>query len=117
MRVLRIEDFTVEQLISAAELRAQFDVALVFSTKYEPPHPWFERWRFWQHWKAEFFGYHRDVPPAAAAQLLGGSLVYSDRRDGQWIGVVELQQVQQAHLGKWKRVAQTAATDNFFTIR
>lgn len=96
MRVLPVEDFTVAQLMAAAELRPQFDVALVFSTKYEPQHPWFERWRQWQHWKAEFFGYHRDVPPAAAAQLLGGTLVYSDRRDGQWVGLIEMQQVQEA---------------------
>ena len=63
MRVFRIEDFTVEQLMSASDMRSKFDVALVFSTKYEPPHPWFERWRRWQQWKTQFFGYHRDVPP------------------------------------------------------
>jgi len=89
MRVLRIEDFTVEHLLAAAEPPASFDIALVFSTKYEPPHPWFERWGLWQQWKTEFFGYHRDVPPAAAAQILGGRLVYSDSRDGQWVGIIE----------------------------
>lgn len=96
MRVFRIDDFTVEQLMSAAEVHPQFDIALVFSTKYEPPHAWFEDWRLWQRWKTEFFGYHRDVPPAAAAQLLGGRLVYSDRRKGQWVAVIEMQQVQEA---------------------
>jgi hypothetical protein len=96
MRVFRIEDFTVEQLMSAAEVRSRFDVALVFSTKYEPPRPLLEHWRLWQEWKTRFFGYHRDVPPAAAAQILGGQLVYSERRDGQWVGVIEMQQVQEA---------------------
>ena len=72
MRVFRIEDFTVEQLMAASDLRSNFDVALVFSTKYEPSHSWFDGWRTWQRWKTEFFGYHRDVPPAAAAQILGG---------------------------------------------
>ena len=97
MRVFRIEDFTVEQLMSASDMRSQFDVALVFSTKYEPPHPWFGRWRRWQQWKTEFFGYHRDVPPAAAAQLLGGRLVYNDTRHNQWIGVIEMEPVEEAH--------------------
>jgi hypothetical protein len=96
LRVFRIEDFTVEQLIAAADLRSQFDVALVFSTKYDPPHPWLEHWRLWKEWKTRFFGYHRDVPPAAAAQILGGKLVYSERRGGQWVGVIEMEQVQEA---------------------
>ena len=39
MQVVRIEDFTAEQLFAASDLRSKFDVALVFSTKYEPPHP------------------------------------------------------------------------------
>jgi hypothetical protein len=99
MRVFRIEDFRVEHLMAAADLRSNFDVALVFSTKYEPPHPWFERWRTWRRWKTEFFGYHRDVPPAAAAQILGGRLVYSDLRAGQWVGVIEMEQVEEARMG------------------
>jgi hypothetical protein len=96
MRVLRIEDFTIEQLMAASALRSDFDVALVFSTKYDPPHPWFERWRTWQGWKTRFFGYHRDLPAAAAAQILGGRLVYEDLRPGQWIGVIEMEQIQDA---------------------
>jgi hypothetical protein len=106
MCVFRIEDFTVEQLMAASEMRSNFDVALVFSTKYEPPHPWFERWHQWQQWKAQFFGYHRDVPPAAAAQILGGQLVYNDLRNGQWVGVIEMNQIQEA------KVVPTPANDS-----
>jgi hypothetical protein len=96
MRVLRTEDFTAEHLMSAADLRSSFDVALVFSTKYEPPHSLLERWRLWQEWKTRFFEYHRDVPPAAAARILGGRLVYSETRHGQWVGVIELERVEGA---------------------
>ncbi|PYX60923.1 MAG: glycosyltransferase, partial [Acidobacteria bacterium] len=64
MRVLRIEDFTIEQLMSAAEVKSQFDVALVFSTKYEPPQAFFERWKAWERLKTRFFGFHRDMSPA-----------------------------------------------------
>jgi hypothetical protein len=96
MRVFRVEDFTVEQLMSAAEVRSRFDVALVFSTKYEPPRPILEHWRLWQEWKTRFFGYHRDVPPAAAAQILGGQLIYSEQHDGQWVGVIEMEEIQEA---------------------
>jgi 4-amino-4-deoxy-L-arabinose transferase-like glycosyltransferase len=96
MRVLRIENFTVEQLMSVADLRSSFDVAMVFSTKYEPPHPLLEHWRLWQQWKTRFFGYHRDVPPAAAAQILGGQLVYTQKRNGQWVGVIAMGQIIEA---------------------
>jgi hypothetical protein len=96
MRVFRIEDFSAEQLMAAADRRSHFDVALVFSTKYEPAHPWFEGWRKWQQWKTQFFGYHRDVPPAAAAQILGGGLVYTDIRNGQWVGVIEVEGIEEA---------------------
>ncbi|MFZ0801385.1 MAG: glycosyltransferase, partial [Terriglobales bacterium] len=96
IQVVRIEDFTVEQLFAASDLRSQFDVALVFSTKYEPSHLLFERWEAWQRWKAEFFGYHRDLPPAAAAQILGGQLVYQEHRSGQWVAVIELAQIEEA---------------------
>lgn len=100
LRVFRIEDFTTEQLMAASDFRSQFDTALVFSTKYEPPHPRFERWQWWQKLKSQYFGYHRDVPPPAAAQILGGQLVYSERRQGQWVGVIEMDQVQEARSTK-----------------
>jgi len=96
MRVVRIENFAPDQLLSAAEVRSDFEVALVFSTKYEPVHPLLERWHLWQEWKTRFFGYHRDVPPATAAQILGGHLVYTETRNGQWIGVIEMEQIMEA---------------------
>jgi hypothetical protein len=99
MRVVRIEHFAAEQLIAAADFRANFDVAMVFSTKYEPVHPLVESWRVWQGWKIRFFGYHRDVPAAAAAQILGGTLVYTETRNGQWVGVIEMDQFVDARAG------------------
>jgi len=106
LRVVRIEHFAVEQLMSAADLSldksgpakapADFDVALVFSTKVEPEHPLLEHWRLWQEWKTRFFDYHRDAPPAVAAEILGGNLVYIETRNGQWIGVIEIERVVDA---------------------
>jgi hypothetical protein len=96
MPVVRIEDFTAEELLSAADARSRFDVALVFSTKYEPPHPMFELWKRWQQLKFQYFGYHRDLTPEAAAGVLGGKLVYVEPRHGQWVGVVEVQRIEEA---------------------
>jgi len=97
VRVLRIENFTADHLLSAAEFRGSFEIALVFSTKYLPAHPWFDRWPAWQRWKTEYFGYHRDVPPAVASQILGGQLVYSEQRDGQWVAIIEMEAIREAH--------------------
>jgi len=100
VRVVRIEDFSLEEVLSAADFRSHFEVALVFSTKYEPPHPVLERFlgmfggghvRKWEDLKRRFFGYHRDLPPAAAAQILGGRLVFSEERRGQWVAVIEME--------------------------
>jgi len=96
MKVVRIENFTAEQLFAAAELRPQFDYALVFSTKYQPPNAWFAHWNAWQRWKTEFFDYHRDLPPAAAAQILGGEIIYEQHRKGQWIAVIEMTGIEEA---------------------
>jgi hypothetical protein len=101
MQVVRIEHFAPEQLMSAADLHSSgagpdFEVALVFSTKYEPAHPLLEHWLLWQQWKERFFDYHRDLPPATAARILGGNLVYTEVRQGQWIGVIEMERIVDA---------------------
>jgi hypothetical protein len=94
MQVVQIEDFSFEQVLSAADFRANFDVALVFSTKYEPVHPMLERWKWWMDVKRRFFGYHRDLPPEAAAQILGAKIVFHEEHKGQWVAVVELVKAQ-----------------------
>ncbi len=90
MRVVRMEDFSLDEVLSAADFQSNYDIALVFSTKYEPGPARWDRWRTWTEWKMRFFGFHRDLPPAAAAQILGGHIVFSERRKGQWIAVIEM---------------------------
>jgi len=109
VQVVRIEDFSPEQVMSAADFREHYEVALLFSTKYEPEHPLLERWMMssgdkkgwrreaflrWQDWKRRFFGYHRDLPPKVAAQILGGKIVFSEERKGQWVAVVEVNKAE-----------------------
>jgi hypothetical protein len=97
-KVVRIDDFTAEQLLSAADARFPFDVALVFSTKYQAPHSIFDRWRRWREWKTRYFGYHIDLTPEAAASILGGSLVYVEHRRGQWVGIVDVPKIEEAQV-------------------
>jgi hypothetical protein len=107
MRVLRIEDFSLDEVLSAAALRerrpgsnsdsshdSNYEVALIFSTKYEPGPAKWDRWKAWTELKTRYFGFHRDLPPEAAAQILGGHIVFSEKWQGQWIGLIELEQNQ-----------------------
>jgi Dolichyl-phosphate-mannose-protein mannosyltransferase len=105
MQAVRIDDFSVEQVLSAADARSRFDVALVFSTKYEP-HSIFDRWKSWRKWRAQYFDYHVDLTPGAIASVLDGSLVYVEYKRGEWVGIVELQKVEEA------RLKPSAAFDN-----
>jgi hypothetical protein len=103
MQVVRIENFSLDEVLSAADFRSNFEVALVFSTKYEAAHPllglWnMDHWRKWEEWKTRFFGFHRDLPPPAVAQILGGRIVFAEERKGQWIAVIELERVENARL-------------------
>ena len=94
VKILRIENFSVEQLMAATDARNQFTVALLFSTKEEPQTLLTFAW--WERWQSRFFDYHRDVPPAEAAQLLGGQIVFQQRRGAQWVAVVAMQTIENA---------------------
>jgi hypothetical protein len=98
LKVVRIENFAYTEIESAAEFRSQFDVALVFSTKYLPPGSLLARWPAWERLQTRYFGFHRDVPPAAAAQIVGGHIVYTAARKGQWIAIIEMDRVVDAKL-------------------
>jgi hypothetical protein len=94
MQVVRIEDFSLEQVVSAADFRPNFDVAFVFSTKYEPRRPLLERWQKWTELKRRFFGYERDLPAEAAAHILGGHIVFAEERRGQRVAVIEMDRAE-----------------------
>ncbi|MFY9743819.1 MAG: glycosyltransferase family 39 protein [Candidatus Sulfotelmatobacter sp.] len=95
MQVERIDDFSLNQVLSAAELYPDYDIALIFSTKYEPGPLFWGRWKTFAQIRAKlktrFFGYHRDLAPNVAARILGGRIVYSEQRHGQWIAIIERQ--------------------------
>jgi len=96
MQVVRIEDFSAAQIESAADLASSYDYVLIFSTKYEPARPWLNDWPWWVSIKTRFFGYHRDLPPEAAAGILGGRIIYRDARHGQWAAVIQMEKVEDA---------------------
>jgi hypothetical protein len=92
VQTLRIEHFSLDQIMDAAQARGQFDVAFVFSTKFQPRYTWMDEWTAWREIKTRYFGYHRDLPPEAVAHMLGGKIAFEEQREGQWVGVIEMEQ-------------------------
>jgi hypothetical protein len=115
VKVVRIEDFSLEQVMSAADFRSHFEVAFVFSTKYEPERPLLDSAKTWIDLKRRFFGYHRDLPPAAAARILGGHIVFSEERNGQWAAVIELErdEIQNASASGREIISASNDTNGF----
>jgi hypothetical protein len=99
-RVVRVEDFTAAQIDLASTARGKFDVAFVFSTKYQPPHNLFDDWSAWQRIKENFFGYHRDLSPGQIAQRLDGRIIYDKEASGLWVAVIALDKQQHAMMDR-----------------
>ena len=79
---------------------APYTVALVFSTKYDPPGlldglagPLAARRRALDE---RYFGLHADLSPQAIATLLEGSIVWQEERHGQWAAVLHFSRPQLA---------------------
>jgi hypothetical protein len=99
MQVVRIEDFSLDQVSDLGSSNFEgnrFETALIFSTKNEPPQPLLDRWKKWEELKTRYFGFHRDLPPGAIAQIVGGRIVFSEQRKRQWIAVLQIERVEEA---------------------
>src|SRR5207237_8664489 len=101
INAVQIENFSREEVEAAAQ-NAMFDLALVFSTKYEPTHR-LPAPAFWQSAQARFFDYHRDLQPEEAAQILGGEIVFWEKRGGQWAAMIERAETRSAFFERPER--------------
>jgi 4-amino-4-deoxy-L-arabinose transferase-like glycosyltransferase len=98
LRVVHINDFSYDQLQLARMVSGQYDLALLFSTKQEPSASLLDRWPWWERMSRKYFGFHRDLPPEVAAEMLGGHVSWERRRGQQWIAVVSFEEVENAAL-------------------
>jgi len=98
LTVVRIENFTAEQVLAAAQQPDAFDVAFVFSTKYEPQRNFMSRFSWWEKIQERFFDYHRDLTPDVIAPMLHGRIVWQQNRGGQWAAIIEVDKIRNARL-------------------
>jgi 4-amino-4-deoxy-L-arabinose transferase-like glycosyltransferase len=89
-QTLKLRDFTVEELFKARQMRRQYQVVYLFSTKYEAA-PLF-RSALWEKFNRRFFDFHADVPPDLAAEFLHGKIVFLARSHAEWVAIIEMEQ-------------------------
>ncbi len=101
--VCRIEDFTPQQIDIAAQEPEKYSVAIVFSTKYEPPQGIFSLGSRQEALDERYFGLHHDLPPESIAQHLGGTLVWKEENQGMWIALIRFNRQVEANLATPRR--------------
>ena len=94
--VVAINDFSLASIQRAGESNANFTVALIFSTKYEPPHLPFSLGEKNRELDERYFKGHEDLDPESVARLLGGTVVWQASRNGQWAAVLHFDRPQLA---------------------
>ena len=88
--VVAVRDFTVEEVFKARAMRAQYQVAFVFSTKYNQA-----TWLYSQtmeNLSRRYFDYHTDLPPELIANLVEGKIVFLERKKAEWVAVIEIEE-------------------------
>ncbi len=107
--VIPIDNFSYAQ-IKIAQARATeeaggqpYTVALLFSTKYDPPGLLLQMGRQKRALDERFFDFHQDLPPEAVARVLGGTVVWQQQRRGQWAAVLHFDRPQLALLAPESR--------------
>jgi hypothetical protein len=88
MAVVRVENFSLEQIQGVRRAGTEYDAAFLFSTKQEPGYGFQLRRRGWEEVQERFLDYHRDLLPEQAAEMLGGQVSYGEQRAGQWVAVL-----------------------------
>ncbi len=96
LTVVRVENFTAEEMLRAAQQPENFDVVVAFSTKYTPPRSLLPHLAGWTRAQTRYFDFHEDLKAAAIARMLHGRIVWQESSPGEWIAVIEIDKVREA---------------------
>ena len=94
--VVRIDNFSPLNIELASRATDQFDVAYLFSTKWEPPNPFLSNLFLGKRLQERFFDYHEDISPRLAANILGGRTMTYLNRNNEWIAIVSIEKIENA---------------------
>ncbi len=83
-----IKNFSLEEMQLAAADPGAYDVAFLFSTKWEPRAGAANLGRASESTDQKYFDFHHDLRPAEAARLLHGDIVWQQFHNGEWAAVL-----------------------------
>jgi hypothetical protein len=99
--VYRLENFTAPEIARAEAEPEKYSVALVFSTKYDPPRIGLSLGRGSEALDERYFGLHHDLQPEVIALDLHGTLDWKQEAEnhGQWIALISFNRQIEANAG------------------
>ena len=100
VKVTSIDNFSFGQVQKAREVPGSYSAALLFSTKYDPPHLFMSLGPANEKLDRRFFDFHSDLEPPAVARMLNGDLVWRAQRKGQWAALLHFDRITEAELRK-----------------
>ena len=96
LSVVRVENFSGNEMERAAKAPGEYDIVFLFTTKWQPPNPLWKTLPFGEAIQKRFFDYHEDVTPERAAALLGGRIVSYQNRNNEWVAIIAMERVEDA---------------------
>jgi 4-amino-4-deoxy-L-arabinose transferase-like glycosyltransferase len=98
IKAFPIQNFTMAELEKAAADPGDYDTALIFSTKWAPPHGSLNIAAHNVPTDTRYFDFHEDVRPTEAAAILHGQLVWQDHIRGEWVAILRFPRIVNASL-------------------
>jgi hypothetical protein len=98
VKAVALQNFAVDQIQKAAADPGTYDLALVFSTKWQPPANRINLGKRNESADTKYFDFHRDLSPPEIAALLHGDIVWQAHRKGEWAAVIHFPRIVEATL-------------------
>ena len=98
VKTVAIPNFAMDQIQRAATDPGSYDLAFIFSTKWEPPASRINLGRQNESADTKYFDFHRDLSPQEAATILHGDIVWQAHRKGEWAAVIHFPRIVEAAL-------------------
>jgi Dolichyl-phosphate-mannose-protein mannosyltransferase len=115
VKTAAIQNFAIDQIQKAAADPGSYDVALIFSTKWDPPPNQINLGRRNQSADVKYFDFHRDLSPSEVATLLHGDVVWQAHRKGEWAAVIHFPRIVEAALVQPGKDGSAPSTSTLYT--